>query len=84
MTNDESVNRALNKIVQWNMESYRTKFSELKLLNRHHPAGICLLETLITRKRILRHRDVASYTEKWARKSSGSVDKQVYSIIPWR
>ena len=55
MMNDQSANKALNTIVQWNMESYRTKFSELKLLsNSHHPAGVCLQETLIRHAKVYR------------------------------
>ena len=35
-------------IIHWNIQSYRTNFSELKvLLNEHNPLGICLQETLI-------------------------------------
>ena len=38
----------VNSIMQWNLQSYYTKFTELKLiLNRYHPACISLQETLI-------------------------------------
>lgn len=37
-----------DSFVQWNMQSYRTKFNELKLLlNKIHPACVALQETLI-------------------------------------
>lgn len=37
----------LNKIIQWNMQSYKSKFSELKiLLNEMNPICVCLQETL--------------------------------------
>jgi len=35
-------------LLQWNLQSYRTKFSELKLLlNKIHPVCVCIQETLI-------------------------------------
>lgn len=35
-------------IIQWNMQSYRTKFSDLKIiLNRYAPICVCLQETLL-------------------------------------
>ena len=34
-------------IIQWNIQSLKTHFADLKsLLNEHHPACICLQETL--------------------------------------
>ena len=39
---------ALDTIMQWNLQSYRTKFSELKyLLHTYSPVAVCLQETLI-------------------------------------
>ena len=39
---------SINFIMQWNVQSYLTKFTDLKLiLNRHQPACISLQETLI-------------------------------------
>jgi len=38
-----------NCILQWNLQSFRTKFQDLKLLLKQHiPACICLQETLLT------------------------------------
>ena len=38
----------LDCIIQWNMQSYKTKFHELKLLLREYtPACVCLQETLL-------------------------------------
>ena len=40
-----------SSIIQWNLQSYNTKFEELKiLLKQHIPACICLQETLIKRR----------------------------------
>ena len=37
----------MNNIIQWNIQSMRTKFSELKLIvNKYSPACVCLQETL--------------------------------------
>ena len=39
---------SMDSILQWNMQSYRTKFHELKLLlNEHTPLCMCLQETMI-------------------------------------
>jgi len=38
----------MDKIIQWNIQSYRTKFSELKcLLEQYQPICVCLQETLL-------------------------------------
>ena len=39
----------MNSILQWNLNSYKRKFNEIKLIVRKlAPACICLQETLIT------------------------------------
>lgn len=38
----------MNSFILWNLQSYHTKTNELKtILNKRHPACVCLQETLI-------------------------------------
>ena len=47
ITNVGARSMTLDNIIQWNLQSLKTKFSELKLLiNEHLPICICLQETL--------------------------------------
>jgi len=43
----------LDSIIQWNIQPLRSNFSELKIvLNRYHPACVCLQEILSNNRRI--------------------------------
>ena len=47
LTNVGTLTMTLDNIIQWNIQSLKTKFSGLKLLiNEHLPICICLQETL--------------------------------------
>jgi len=43
----------MKSILQWNLQSYRSKFSELKvILNEVHPICVCLQETMIRNREV--------------------------------